>query len=68
MKALALLLYAIGNVDFVSIARIPGVSDGGSELVRDEARSPEPSTRLKWLSSLSTNEALCRKKTEKLSL
>ena len=32
MKALALLLYAMGNVSFGSIARIPGVSDGGSEL------------------------------------
>ena len=33
MKALALLLYAMGNVSFGSIARILGVSDvGGSEL------------------------------------
>src|SRR5271154_6594832 len=47
MKALALLLYAMGNVSFCSIARILGVSDVAVlNWVRDEARKlPEPSTR-----------------------
>ena len=45
MKALALLLYAMGNVSFGSIARILGVSDVAVlNWVRDEARKlPEPS-------------------------
>jgi len=47
MKALALLLYAMGNVSFGSIARILGVSDVAVlNWVRDEARKlPEPSTK-----------------------
>src|SRR6202050_1275704 len=47
MKALALLLYAMGNVSFGSIARILGVSDVAVlNWVRDEARkTPEPSTK-----------------------
>src|ERR1700729_309269 len=47
MKALALLLYAMGNVSFGSIARILVVSDVAVlNWVRDEARKlPEPSTR-----------------------
>ena len=44
MKALAMLLYAMGNVSFCSIARILGVSDVAVlNWVRDEARKlPEP--------------------------
>jgi len=44
MKALALLLYAMGNMSFCSIARILGVSDVAVlNWVRDEARKiPEP--------------------------
>jgi len=47
MKALALLLYAMGNVSFGSIARLLGVSDAAVlNWVRDEARKlPEPSTK-----------------------
>ena len=47
MKALAMLLYAMGNVGFCSIARILGVSDVAVlNWVRDEARKlPEPSTK-----------------------
>ena len=47
MKALALLLYAMGNMSFCSIARILGVSDVAIlNWVRDEARKlPEPSTK-----------------------
>src|ERR1700691_1538536 len=47
MKALALLLYAMGNMSFGSIARILGVSDVAVlNWVRDEARKlPEPSTK-----------------------
>ena len=47
MKALAMLLYAMGNVSFCSIARILGVSDVAVlNWVRDEARKlPEPSTK-----------------------
>jgi insertion element IS1 protein InsB len=47
MKALALLLYAMGNVSFGSIARILGVSDVAVlNWVRDKARKPaEPSTK-----------------------
>src|SRR5580698_2690826 len=47
MKALALLLYAMGNVSFGSIARILGVSDVAVlNWVRDEARKlPKPSTK-----------------------
>jgi transposase len=47
MKALALLLYAMGNVSFCSIARILGVSDVAVlNWVRDAARKlPEPSTK-----------------------
>src|SRR5271155_4863230 len=47
MKALALLLYAMGNVSFGSIARILGVSDVAVlNWVRDEApKLPEPSTK-----------------------
>src|SRR6201996_3621655 len=47
MKALALLLCAMGNVSFGSIARILGVSDVAVlNWVRDEARKlPEPSTK-----------------------
>ena len=56
MKALALLLYAMANVSFGSVARILGVSDVAVlNWVRDEARnfqSRQP--RLKWLSSPST--------------
>ena len=45
MKALALLLYAMGNMSFCSIARILGVSDVAVlNWVRNEARQlPEPS-------------------------
>ena len=45
MKALALLLYAMGNMSFCSIARILGVSDGAVlNWIRAEARKlPEPS-------------------------
>ena len=56
MKALALLLYAMGNVSFGSIARILGVSDvavrTGSATKRASFPSHQP--RPKWLSSLST--------------
>jgi hypothetical protein len=47
MKALALLLYAMGNMSFCAIARILGVSDVAVlSWVRDEARQlPEPSTK-----------------------
>src|SRR4051812_37679067 len=47
MKALALLLYAMGNVSIGSIARILGVSDVAVlNWVREEARKlPEPSTK-----------------------
>jgi len=47
MKALAVLLYAMGNVSFGSIARLLGVSDVAVlNWVRDEARSlPEPSIK-----------------------
>ena len=47
MKALAVLLYAMGNVSFGSIARLLGVSDVAVlNWVRDEARSlAEPSTK-----------------------
>ena len=47
MKALAVLLYAMGNMSFGSIARILGVSDVAVlNWVRDEARKlPEPSTK-----------------------
>ena len=47
MKALALLLYGMGNVSFCSIARILGVSDVAVlNWVRDAARNiPEPSTK-----------------------
>jgi transposase-like protein len=46
MKALALLLYAMGSMSFCAIARILGVSDVAVlNWVRDEARQiPEPST------------------------
>src|ERR1700676_1556986 len=49
MKALAMLLYAMGNVSFCSIARILGVSDVAAlNWVRDEAHKlPEPSTKPK---------------------
>ena len=45
MKALALMLYAMGNMSFCSIARILGVSDVAVlNWVRNEARQlPEPS-------------------------
>ncbi len=45
MKALAVLLYAMGNMSFCSIARILGVSDVAIlNWVRDGARTvPEPS-------------------------
>ena len=45
MKALALLLYAMGNMSFCSIARLLGVSDVAVlNWVRNEARQlPEPS-------------------------
>jgi transposase-like protein len=44
MKALALMLYAMGNMSFCSIARLLGVSDVAVlKWVRDEARRlPEP--------------------------
>src|SRR6202162_6593731 len=47
MKALAVLLYAMGGISFGSIARILGVSDVAAlNWVRDEARKlPEPSTK-----------------------
>ena len=47
MKALALLLYAMGNVSFCSIARILGVSDVAVlNWVRDAARRlPQPTTK-----------------------
>ena len=47
MKALAMLLYAMGNVSFCSIARILGVSDVAVlNWIRDEARKlPEPSIK-----------------------
>ena len=47
MKALAILLYAMGNLSFGSIARILGVSDVAVlNWVRDEARNlPEPSIK-----------------------
>ena len=47
MKALALLLYAMGGMSFCAIARILGVSDVAVlNWVRDEARQiPEPSTK-----------------------
>ena len=46
MKSLALLLYAMGNMSFCSIARILGVSDVAVlNWVRDAGRQlPEPST------------------------
>ena len=45
MKALALMLYAMGNMSFRGIARIPGISDVTVlNWVRDAARRlPEPS-------------------------
>jgi transposase-like protein len=47
MKALAILLYAMGNMSFCAIARILGVSDVAIlNWVRDEARGlPEPSMK-----------------------
>jgi transposase-like protein len=47
MKALALLLYAMGNMSFCSIARLLGVSDVAIlNWIRDEARNlPEPSIK-----------------------
>src|SRR5271168_872082 len=47
LKALALLLYAMGNMSFCAIARILGVSDVAVlNWVRDEARKlPEPSLK-----------------------
>ncbi len=47
MKALALLLYAVGGMSFCAIARILGVSDVAVlNWVRDEARKlPEPSIK-----------------------
>ena len=54
MKALAMLLYAMGNVSFCSIARILGVSDVAVlNWVRDEARKlPEPSTQVAFPAGL----------------
>src|ERR1700677_2252821 len=53
MKALALLLYAIGNASFCSIARILGVSDvavrNWSATKRANFQSHQP--KLTWLSS-----------------
>ena len=48
MKALALLLCAVGNVSLGSIARVLGVSDVAVlNWIRDEARKlPEPSTKV----------------------
>ena len=48
MKALAVLLYAMGGMSFRAIARILGVSDVAIlNWVRDEARQiPEPSTKV----------------------
>src|SRR5271154_3648458 len=71
MKALALLLYAMGNVSFGSIARILGVSDvAGPNWVRDEARKlPEPSTKAEVVVvTLDEMWAFGKKKTEKLWL
>ena len=49
MKALALMLYAMGNMSFGSIGRILGVSDVAVlNWVRNEARQlPEPAVRAK---------------------
>ena len=46
MKALAILMYTMGNASFGSIARLLGVSDVAVlNWVRDEARKlPEPSS------------------------
>ena len=60
MKALAMLLYAMGNVSFCSIARILGVSDVAVlNWVRDErANFPSHQSRLKLLSSLLTRSGI----------
>ena len=71
MKALALLLYAMGNVTFGSIARILGVSDVAVlNWVRDEARKlPEPSTKAEVVVvTLDEMWRFVKKKTEKLWL
>ena len=51
MKALALMLYAVGNMSFCSIARILGVSDVAVlNWVRDKARQlPEPSLEVETI-------------------
>ena len=69
MKALALLLYAMGNVSFCSIARILGVSDVAVlNWVRDAARRlPQPSTKADVV--IVTLDEMChyvKKKTAKL--
>ena len=55
-KALALLLYTMGNVSFGSIARILGVSDVAvlNWSATKRASFPSHQPRLKWLSSRST--------------
>ena len=70
MKALALLLYAMGNVSFGSIARILGVSDVAVlNWVRDEARKlSEPSTKAKVVVVTLDEMRRFVKKTEKLWL
>ena len=69
MKALATLLYAMGNVSFCSIARLLGVSDVAVlNWVRDEARTlPEPSTKADVVVvTLDEMWHFVKKKTEKL--
>ena len=70
MKALALLLYAMGNVSFGSVARILGVSDVAVlNWVRDEARKlPEPSTKAEVVVVTLDEMWYIVKKTEKLWL
>ena len=70
MKALALLLYAMGNVSFGSIARILGVSDVAVlNWVRDEARKlPEINQGRSGCRHSRRDVAFCKKKTEKLWL
>jgi transposase-like protein len=55
-----MLLYAMGNVSFCSIARILGVSDVAVlNWVRDErANFPSHQSRLKLLSSLLTRSGI----------
>jgi hypothetical protein len=70
MRALPLLLYAMGNVSFGSISRILGVSDVAVlNWVRDEARKlPEPSTKAEVVVVTLDEMWHFVKKTEKLWL